>query len=91
MRKALHPLFFCFTAFPVSALTLDELLQKNLAARGGAAKVAALKSVRFTGTMKFSGGGGEFTLTTVLTRAGALANESTRQGLTRIRAGDGQK
>lgn len=91
MRKALLPLFFCFTAFPASALTLDELLQKNLAARGGAEKVAALKSVRFTGTMKFSGGGGEFTLNTVITRAGELRNESTMQGLTRIRAWDGHE
>jgi hypothetical protein len=91
MRKLVLPLLLCLAALPASALTLDELLQKNLAARGGAEKIAALKSVRFTGTMKFSGWGGQFALNTVVTRSGKFRSESTMQGLTQITAWDGHE
>ena len=91
MRKTLLPLLLCLVTLPATALTLDELLQKNLAARGGAEKIAALKSVRFTGIMKFSGWGGEFALNTVITRAGRSRNESTMQGLTQVTAWDGHE
>ena len=91
MRNAFLPLLLCLFALPASALTLSELLQKNLVARGGAEKIAALKSVRFTGTMKFSGWGGEFMLNSVVTRTGRLRSESTMQGLTQVTAWDGHE
>lgn len=34
---------------PAHALTVDELIAKNIAARGGAAKLAAIHSLRQTG------------------------------------------
>lgn len=85
------PLLALAAAPRARALTLDEILQKNLAARGGAEQIAALKSVRFTGKMKFSGWGGEFELSNLTARPGRVRNESTMQGLTQISAWDGSE
>lgn len=89
LRYSLPLLALAAVSPQAHALTLDEILQKNLAARGGAEKIAALKSVRFTGKMKFSGWGGEFELNNVTARPGRVRNESTMQGLTQISAWDG--
>src|SRR5437763_1814280 len=39
-----------------SALTADEVVARNLSARGGAAKIAAIRSLRLAGTASFSFG-----------------------------------
>jgi hypothetical protein len=91
LRYCLPLLAFAAAAPRARALTLDEILQKNLAARGGAEKIAALKSVRFTGKMKFSGWGGEFELNKLVARPGRLRDEQTMQGLTQITAWDGSE
>ena len=85
------PLLALAAAPRARALTLDEILQKNLAARGGAEKIAALKSVRFIGKMKFTGWGGEYELNTLVARPGQVRNEQTMQGLTQISAWDGHE
>ena len=36
------------------ALTVDEVVARNLEARGGAAKLAAIRSLRLTGTASFT-------------------------------------
>lgn len=41
-----------------SAITADELVAKNLKARGGADKLHALKSAQWSGKVRFGGGGG---------------------------------
>ena len=43
---------------PARAESVDDIVQKNVAAHGGAAAISALKSVRFTGKVVFGGGGG---------------------------------
>lgn len=73
-------------------LSADELVAKNLAARGGADKVAALKSVRFDGRLVFPG---DFQLTYRETRARDAAGDVSRvdaslQGLTVVSAYDGK-
>src|SRR5687767_5421778 len=45
---------------PASAETLDQLLARNVAARGGEAKLRAVTSLRITGKATF--GGGDFQL-----------------------------
>jgi len=75
------------------AETADELVAKNLAARGGADKLAAIRSYVAKGEMRFPG---DFRLAYTETRmrldakTGAVRIEASLQGLTVIQAYDGQ-
>ncbi len=71
------------------AFTADELIAKNIEARGGMSKLMALKSVHFTGTFK-PGGGVEFGFAKTVKR-GMVRNELSVQGLTIIQAWDGKE
>jgi hypothetical protein len=70
--------------------TADQLVAKNLEARGGADKLAAIKSVRFNGKLIFPGG---FELAYVETRARGqgVRQNATIQGMTVIQAYDGRQ
>ena len=74
------------------ALTRDELVAKNLEARGGAARLAALKSLRVTGKVTFGGNGFSLEAQWAQVQKGPLRlrNEVTIQGLTAVQAFDGQ-
>ncbi|HEX7841814.1 MAG TPA: hypothetical protein VF469_30295 [Kofleriaceae bacterium] len=84
-------------ATPSRAATLEEILAKNLTARGGEAKLHDVRSLRMTGHVVF--GGGDFSVEAgwgqVQKRgpAGAdqLRSETTLQGLTAISAYDGRE
>ena len=76
-------------ASTVSAQTADELIAKNVAARGGLDKIKAVKSVRMTGTMAV-GPGLEAPFTLEMKRPKSMRVEFTLQGLTGIQAYDGQ-
>jgi len=71
------------------AQTADELVSKNIEAKGGIEKIKAIKSVRVTG--KLSGGGG-FTATTTQEnqRPNLLRETISLQGMTAITAFDGK-
>ncbi len=43
-------------AHPTRAATLEEILAKNLAARGGEARLREIKTLRLTGRFVFGGG-----------------------------------
>jgi photosystem II stability/assembly factor-like uncharacterized protein len=77
----------------VHADTLDDILARNLAARGGADKLRAIANVRLTG--KAVMGGGDFSLEAawgmVQTRSGKVRNELSVQGLTQVSAYDGKE
>ena len=76
-------------ALPAAAQTVDEIIAKNVEARGGEAKLRAVKSVRFTG--KFEVGPGMVAPTTmVIKRPGMVRQEFTVQGMTAIQAYDGK-
>src|SRR5436305_14465296 len=82
-------------SFSARAITLDELLAKNLAARGGAANVQKLKTLRLTGRAVFSGMGRrgsavEMACAQVQTRPGKFRSVVTRQGLTAVHAWHGK-
>jgi hypothetical protein len=77
---------------PATAESASELVAKNLEARGGAAKMAAIKSVHFTGEVRFPGDFRlEFSELRERRDAGgcAVRIEATIQGLTLIQAYDG--
>ncbi|MEA2489354.1 MAG: hypothetical protein QOH21_1146, partial [Acidobacteriota bacterium] len=70
------------------AQTVDEILDKNAAARGGWDKLRALKSYRMTGKMTL-GGGMEAPLTLVKSRPENVRMEFSVQGMTGVQAYDG--
>ncbi len=77
---------------PARAESVDDIVQKNVAAHGGAAAISALKSVRFTGKVVFGGGGGATEAALGLLIAGPrVRSEVSLQGLTRILAFDGRE
>lgn len=71
------------------ALTVDDLLAKNLQARGGADKVGAIKTLKSEGKLRF---GEQFELSLVqYQKAPDLSRtEASIQGLTAVQAWDGK-
>jgi outer membrane lipoprotein-sorting protein len=78
---------------PLMAETLEEILAKNLEVRGGEEAILAVKSTRSTGTMRMGGsaaGALEVPFTAEFKRPGKVRIEFTVQGMTAIRAYDGE-
>jgi hypothetical protein len=77
----------CLTAF-MQAQTADELVNKNIQAKGGMEKIKAIKSVRITG--KLNAGGG-FTAATLQEnqRPNLVRETFSLQGMTAVTAYDG--
>jgi outer membrane lipoprotein-sorting protein len=71
-----------------AALTADQVIAKNLEARGGAAKIAAMASAKITGKMMM-GPGMEAPFTLEWKRPNKVRMEFTFQGMTGIQAYDG--
>ncbi|HEY0143016.1 MAG TPA: outer membrane lipoprotein-sorting protein [Thermoanaerobaculia bacterium] len=69
------------------AQTVDEILDKNAAAKGGWEKLRALKSVRMSGKMQM--GGMEAPFVMVKSRPEQVRMEFTVQGMTGIQSYDG--
>jgi hypothetical protein len=69
---------------------LDEIIDSNLAARGGREKIQALRSIRETGTATASGGR-IARISRELQRPGSFRLEFTFQGTTSVFANDGAK
>ncbi|HKQ57037.1 MAG TPA: outer membrane lipoprotein-sorting protein [Candidatus Eisenbacteria bacterium] len=72
-----------------SAQTADELVTKNIAAKGGLEKLKAINSSRATGRM-VAGPGMEFPFTMVNKRPNSTRIEFNVQGMTGIQAYDGK-
>jgi len=78
-------LLLALTAAP--SITLEELLQKNYAARGGLEALRALKTVRMK--QHNEGGYGYFETVTTTARGLKSRNDTTSQGMTQSSAVDG--
>jgi hypothetical protein len=77
----------CMSVF-ACAQTADELVNKNIQARGGMEKIKAIQSLRTTG--KFSGGGGFTALVVQESQRPNLVRQMfTLQGMTAVTAYDG--
>ena len=74
-------------AVSMSAQTVDELIDKNIKAKGGADKLKALQSMKFTGKMKM--GPMEAPFIVMKKRPENFRLEFTVQGMTGIQAYDG--
>ena len=76
----------------VPALTVDEIVARHVEALGGAERLAAVRSLRLTGTDVI--GGGDFRIDAewalLVARPGQVRSEVSLQGLTAINAWDGK-
>jgi len=93
MRKSI--LILALVSFEVNVRAepaADDHVAKNMAARGGEAKLKDVKTIRFTGKLHF--GGGDFSVDAVwgqvAKRLGMMRSEVTLQGLTQVNAFDGR-
>jgi hypothetical protein len=78
------------TAAPLAAQTVDEVVARHLEARGGAAKIRNLQTIRMTGTISF-GPGGPAPFVLEMKRPNRMRTEFSFQGMSGIQAFDGQK
>src|SRR2546430_15889037 len=81
----LAPLWLAVPPFATSA---EELVSKNIEAKGGMEKIKALKTVRVTGKLD-AGGGFTGTVTQENKRPNLLRETFTLQGMTQVQAYDG--
>src|ERR1700704_6661295 len=72
-------------------LTVDELVAKNVDAKGGADALRALQSVRFTGKMLVNEGQIQLAYVETKKRPGEVRSEATLQGMTAIEAYNGEQ
>lgn len=77
-------------ATSVQAMTADELVAKNLAARGGLDKIHAITTLELEGKLRI-GGQFELAFTSYQKAPDSTRIEATIQGLTQIQAWDGKE
>ncbi len=80
----------CLLAGSVQAQTLDEIIAKNLEARGGLDRLKSMSSVRMRGSMSM-GPGVEGPFTLELRRPNAMRAEFELDGRTAVQAFDGTR
>ena len=85
----LAALALCLIAHAAFAVTADELVNKNIEAKGGIDNLHALKSVRLSGKMRIQGDTLELGVVTLVRQPGSIRYEATLQGLTQVQAYDG--
>src|SRR5262249_40183592 len=74
------------------SFTVDELVTKNIEAKGGADALRAIQSVRFTGKLLVPFGGQvELGFVQTRKRPGQVRDEASLQGMTQIQAFDGKQ
>jgi outer membrane lipoprotein-sorting protein len=90
MRRSLSMLLLSFLAVAAArAQTADELVEKNLAARGGKARIKAVQAVRMSGKVNLAGGL-EAPIQLELKRPGKVRMELTLQNQAMVQAYDGK-
>ncbi len=75
------------------AVSADDLIAKNAAARGGIDKIEAIKTLKLEGHLRVTGGFGSIELGLVQYKKApdSMRNEASVQGLTQVQAWDGQQ
>ncbi len=86
--KLLSALLFLFIfSHNIFSQTVDEVIDKHVAALGGLDKINSVKSIRFTG--KFSGMGADIPVTVSIKKKDKIKMEMQFQGMSMIQAYDG--
>jgi hypothetical protein len=78
-------------AFDQNAPTVDELVAKNIEAKGGAGALRDLQTARFMGKLLVQGGQIELAYMQVKKRPEEVRTEASLQGMTQIEAYDGKE
>jgi outer membrane lipoprotein-sorting protein len=90
----MRPILFCAAlaalSTSASAMTAEELVAKNLEARGGAAKLAALHSLHLVGKVRL-GGASEAKTESWAVAPDGYRSEFSLQGMTAVSAWDGKQ
>jgi len=90
IRKTfVYALLAGLVAAAAGAQTVDEIIAKNLEARGGKDKIKAVKTIRMTGKLGLPQGM-EAPFTLELARPNKMRNEFVFQGMTGVQAFDGK-
>jgi hypothetical protein len=72
-------------------MTVDQIVAKNVEAKGGAEALRALQSVKLTGKMLVNEGQMEFGFAQIKKRPSSVRNEYSLQGMTMVQAFDGDE
>ena len=83
----LHPAIHAQT--PAPSPTVDELVAKNLEAKGGAAALEAIKTIRFEGRLLVNQGQVELKYTETKKRPGKVRTDAVLQGMNLVQAYNG--
>ena len=84
--------FFVLTATgqsPWPSPTVDDLVAKNIEAKGGAAALKAIQTIRFEGRLVANQGQIELTYTEIKKRPGKVRTDAVLQGMTLVQAYNG--
>lgn len=79
------------TAQEAKQMTVDQLVAKNVEAKGGAEALRDLQSVKLTGKMLVNDGQLEFGYAQTKKRPGFVRTETSLQGMTMVQAFDGKE
>jgi outer membrane lipoprotein-sorting protein len=90
-RSVLAFLSLMVFASGAHAYTADELVAKNIAAKGGLAKLSAIHSLRLSGKILVNGGMIELGYVMLVKAPGSVRYEAMLQGLTEVQAFDGKQ
>lgn len=90
IARAVFALALLACAGSAYAMTADELVAKNIAARGGMDKMQAIKTLKMQGQL-IAGGGFKLSYTALLKRPDKIRQEASVQGLTQVQAWDGRR
>jgi hypothetical protein len=90
MRRILAVLMI-LAAPAALAYTADELVQKNIEAKGGIDKLQAIESLRFSGKLLVNGDAVKLTYVALIKRPQSVRYEAELQGLTQVQAYDGSQ
>lgn len=74
---------------PAPSPTVDDLVARNIAAKGGAAAIGAIQTIRFEGRMLVNQGQIELTYTQTKNRPGKVRADAVLQGMALVQAYDG--
>lgn len=91
LLSAIGALALLLSASGVQAITADELIAKNIEAKGGSDKIKAIETLKLEGKLQFSGGNFSVELGYVQyqKRGGKYRNDASLQGLDAVTAYDG--
>ncbi|MGN6729263.1 MAG: hypothetical protein ACTHJG_05455 [Rhodanobacteraceae bacterium] len=89
IARAVFALALLACAGSAYAVTADELVARNVAARGGMDKLEAIKTLKMQGQL-IAGGGFKLAYTEIHKRPDKVRDEASVQGLTQVMAWDGQ-